>query len=49
MRFSFVGQSNKMSAVVSGQNDIPDYTGWEMLLYSALLLPNWIIKYTESS
>lgn len=26
-----------------------DHTGWEMLLYSALLLPNWIIKYTESS
>lgn len=33
-----------MSTIVSVQNDIPDYIGWEMHLYSALLLSNWIIK-----
>lgn len=46
--FSSVGEGNRTSTVVCGQNDIPGYIGWEMLFYSALLLSNWIIKYTES-
>lgn len=38
-----LGQSNKMSSFVSGQSDILDYMGWEIFLYSALFLSNWII------
>lgn len=48
MTFLNSAVQSEMPSFFSGQNNILDYTGWQMLRYASLLLSTWIIKYSES-